>query len=94
LDWDEIPTGQPGEANTVKFSGKRVVTKKYRSSNGTIIHADVNGAFNIGRKVIPNSFGSLESIVERNSGCVVAHPRRLNPFKTAKLKDMSGSPYI
>lgn len=107
LDWDEIPTWQPGKANTVKFSGKRIKTKKYRSQNGTIIHADVVGGFNIGRKVLPNSFGSLESIVERNSGCVVAHPRRISlkitrarelskalPLKMTKLKDMSGSAHV
>lgn len=95
LDWDIIPTWEPGKANHVRFSGRRVATKKYRSKNGTLINADVNGAFNIGRKVIPNSFGSLKAIVERNSGCVVAHPRRINiPFKMTKMKDMSGSAYI
>lgn len=95
LDWDEIPTWQPGKTNKFSFSGKRVATKKYRSQDGTVIHADVNGAFNIGRKVIPNFFGSLELIVERNSGCVVAHPRRVNiSFKMTKLKDMSGSAHV
>lgn len=95
LDWDSIPTWQPGRANSISFSGRRVATKKYRSRQGTVIHADVNGAFNIGRKVIPNSFGCLKSIVERNSGCVVAHPRRINmPFKMARVKDMSGSAHV
>jgi putative transposase len=107
LDWDLIPTWTPGKSNKVSFSGKRYQTKKYRSLHGTVIHADVNGSFNIGRKVLPNSFGSLKTIVERNSGCVVAHPRRINlnitrvrevskalPFKTPNLKDMSGSAYI
>ncbi|MBW4479183.1 MAG: hypothetical protein KME54_20585 [Tolypothrix brevis GSE-NOS-MK-07-07A] len=88
-------------------SGVRYQTKKYRSGNGTVIHADVNGGFNIGRKVLPNSFGQLKTIVGRNSGCVVAHPRRINlnitrvrevskvlPFKAPDLKDMSGSAYI
>ena len=28
--------------------------KEYRAKDGTKIHADVNGAFNIDRKVIPN----------------------------------------
>jgi putative transposase len=107
LDWDEIPTWTSGKSNKIRFSGKRYQTKKYRSGNGTVIHADVNGSFNIGRKVLPNSFGYLKTIVERNSGCVVAHPRRINlnitrvrevskvlPFKTPNLKDMSGSAYI
>ncbi len=60
-----------------KFSGKRIATKKYRSKDGAIIHADINGAFNIARKVLPNLFDSIESMIERNSGCVVAHPRRV-----------------
>jgi IS605 OrfB family transposase len=95
LDWDIIPIWEPGKANQVKFSGKRVATKKYRSSSGAVIHADVNGAFNIGRKVIPNSFDCLKLIVERNSGCVVEHPRRINiPFKMTKVKDMSGSAHV
>jgi putative transposase len=80
LDWDMIPSWEPGNTSNHSFSGKRVETKKYIASDGREIHADVNGAFNIGRKVIPNSFDSLESIVSRNSGCVVAHPRRINLF--------------
>ncbi|MEG3875752.1 transposase [Microcoleus sp. herbarium7] len=79
LDWDEIPTYTPNSSNRCKFSGIRLKTKKYRSKNGTVIHADVNGAFNIGRKVLPNFFGSdLKAMIERNSGCVVAHPRRID----------------
>ncbi len=79
LDWDEIPTYTPNSKESYKFSGKRVRTKEYRAKDGSRIHADVNGSFNIGRKVIPNSFGHLKSIVERNRGCVVAHPRRITP---------------
>jgi putative transposase len=85
LNWDIIPTWAPGKANPMlggspaqhKFSGQRVATKKYRAKDGTIIHADINGAFNIARKVLPNLFDSIESMIERNSGCVVAHPRRV-----------------
>ena len=94
LDWDTIPIFVPVKSSSYKFSGKRIKTKKYRSSDGTIIHADVNGSLNIGRKVLPNFFDCLQSQVERNSGCVVAHPRRVNPFKMTKAKDLSGSAYI
>jgi len=79
LDWDNIPTFTPSSKKNHKFSGKRVKTKDYRTKDGTKIHADVNGSFNIGRKVIPNCFDCLQSIVERNRGCVVAHPRRISP---------------
>ena len=49
LDWDIIPTWKPGKVNSIKFSGKRVATKKYRAQDGTLINADVNGAFNINK---------------------------------------------
>lgn len=78
LDWDEIPTWQSGKSHQVSFSGKRFKTKKYRSSNGTVLHADVNGAFNIGRKVLPTFFVPLKDMILRDSGCVVAHPRRID----------------
>lgn len=95
LDWDSIPTWQPGNTEKYQFSGKRLKTKSYRSKDGSLINADVNGSFNIGRKVIPNYFGEvLRTIVEQNSGSVVAFPRRVNPFKTIKVKDMSGSAYV
>ncbi len=79
LDWDNIPIYTPNNFESRKFSGQRVRTKEYRAHNGAKIHADVNGSFNIGRKVIPNCFDCLKSIVERNRGCVVAHPRRISP---------------
>ncbi len=79
LNWDNIPTYTPNSNKSHFFSGKRVKTKEYRTKKGLKIHADVNGSFNIGRKVIPNCFDCLKSIVERNRGCVVAHPRRISP---------------
>lgn len=95
MDWDNIPTYQPGRSEKPKFSGKRVKTKCYQSNDGSLINADVNGSFNIGRKVIPNYFGSeLRSIVEQDRGSVVAFPRRVNPLKTIRMKDMSGSAHI
>lgn len=72
LDWDTIPTY--GDKSEKVFSGKRTRTKEYKSKNGTIINADENGSYNIGRKVIPNFFSCLEQVVKRDSGCVIAHP--------------------
>lgn len=108
LDWDSIPTWQPGKAEKHRFSGKRIKTKSYRAKDGSLINADVNGSFNIGRKVIPNYFGEmLKSIVEQDRGSVVAFPRRINlkstpqrelskalPLQTIKVKDMSGSAHV
>jgi IS605 OrfB family transposase len=95
LDWDSIPTWKPGNTEKHQFSGKRTKTKSYRSKDGSLINADCNGSYNIGRKVIPNYFGdTLKFIVEQNRGSVVAFPRRVNPFKTIKVKGMSGSAHI
>lgn len=79
LDWDIIPTYTPGQKEKPTFSGKRVKRSWYTASDGLRIHADVNGAFNIGRKVIPTSFDDLKSMLARDRGCLVVHPRRITP---------------
>ena len=48
LDKDTIPTY--GNKNIPKFSGKRIARGLYKSSQGILINADVNGAANILRK--------------------------------------------
>lgn len=91
LDWDNIPTYKPGNTEKYKFSGVRKKTKTYRSGSGRLINADVNGSFNIGRKVIPDYFGTaLQEQVTRDSGSVVAFPRRLNIFKSLKMTNPKG----
>jgi len=52
LDRDPLPKLEEGAA--VSFSGKRVHRGLYRSRN-SLIHADVNGAANIMRKVFPKA---------------------------------------
>ena len=49
--------------------GKRIKRGMFRSQFGTLINADVNGAYNIIRKVAPESFEGVED--------VVVHPVRL-----------------
>ena len=53
IDNDEIPIYQQGSKTKQVFSGKRIKRGVYKSNNGTLIHADVNGAWNIMRKSIP-----------------------------------------
>ena len=79
LDWDIIPTYTPDQKEKPVFNGKRVKRSWYTASDGSLIHADVNGAFNIGRKVIPTSFDVLKSMLARDRGCLVVHPRRITP---------------
>ena len=52
LDLDVMPMYQKDVKNATKFSGKRIKRGLYKSSNGVLIHADVNAAYNILRKVI------------------------------------------
>ena len=68
LDADSLPVYDANLAAAV-FSGKRVKRGLCRAADGTLIHADVNGAYNIMRKAAPDvlAYGSR--------GCVV-HPIR------------------
>jgi len=46
------------------YCGKRIKRGLFRSSNGRIINSDVNGAYNILKKAIPNSFeNGIEALV-------------------------------
>lgn len=81
LDNDPIPTYGEDEASSVVFSGKRKARGLYKSKNGTLINADVNGSYNIMKKAIPNAFADgIESRVVR--------PRRIEPLKV-KMKGES-----
>ncbi|HEY4389324.1 MAG TPA: transposase [Ktedonobacteraceae bacterium] len=50
-----------------QYAGKRVKRGLFRSASSKCYNADVNGSYNILRKVVPDAFG------QRDSGCVV-HP--------------------
>lgn len=50
LDNDPLPTYQENHPEKLVFSGKRVARSWYRAKDGTIIHADINGSYNILRK--------------------------------------------
>lgn len=51
------------------YAGKRIHRGLFRARDGRLINADVNGSYNIMRKVIPNAFGQGNGI----AGAVV-HP--------------------
>lgn len=59
LDFDEIPNY--GEEDNPVFSGERIKRGLYKSKNGQIINADVNGASNILRKTVPSAFKDTDS---------------------------------
>ena len=60
LDLDDIPTYRAGDKTPHVFSGKRVKRGLYRSKNGILLNADVNGAGNIIRKQYPNAFDNMD----------------------------------
>lgn len=51
LDQDAIPVYNADNPQPYRFSGKRVKRGLYRSRDGRVINADVNGAANILRKI-------------------------------------------
>ena len=55
LDRDELPVYDPNRQEEPRFSGRRD-GRWYYASGKRIIHADVNGSYNIGRKVVPTAF--------------------------------------
>jgi putative transposase len=73
LDADPLPIFDP-EQPTPAFSGRRVKRGLYRAADGRHINADVNGAYNIIRKVAPDAFALTRG--QGSRGCVV-HPERL-----------------
>ena len=58
LDSDDIPFY--GETENPEFSGLRIKRGLYRSGNGRLINADVNGSYNILRKGLMNNQLSLQ----------------------------------
>ncbi|MFW9994762.1 MAG: zinc ribbon domain-containing protein [Candidatus Odinarchaeota archaeon] len=60
------------------YKGKRIKRGLFRSANGYLINADVNGGYNIIRKVIPSAFNHLVNA----EGLVVVglHPSRKHVY--------------
>ena len=58
LDHDEIPEYRDNEDHV--FSGKRIRRGLYRSKDGTLLNADINGSANILRKAEPDAFAGIK----------------------------------
>ena len=87
LDNDTIPVYDPENHGEYRFSGRRISRGLYRSKNGTVISADVNGGANILRKAYPEAFEGVNvSILQKvkTVGFYDLHSCR------AKKKDCSG----
>ncbi len=73
LDMDVIADFDPKQGKTKPvFSGKRIKRGLYRSSDGHLINADINGAANIGRKELGDEW--LKKQLELDGGVFVDTP--------------------
>jgi IS605 OrfB family transposase len=87
LDRDPLPVYTKGDSCPHQFSGKRIKRGLYQAKDGRLINADLNGAGNIVRKVVPNAFGS-QGIEDGESRVhlPVVHPVRLSfPVQSPKI---------
>ncbi|MEG3833424.1 MULTISPECIES: transposase [unclassified Microcoleus] len=74
LSLDPIPVYGDSDANSVEFTGKRIHRGLYKTAEGLLINADVNGSYNIMRKALPKALSN-------GIGSCVVQPRRVNPLK-------------
>ena len=79
-----MPTYVKGDDTVYRFSGKRIKRGLYRASDGTLINADVNGAYNILRKYI--KVNSIDTEISRECmGAVIPPVRvRISELKARK----------
>ncbi|MCL5963171.1 MAG: transposase, partial [Candidatus Thermoplasmatota archaeon] len=65
------------------YIGKRISRGIFRSADGTLINADLNGAYNIIKKAIPDAFANgIEGIG--------LYPRSLNIFELGRMITSKG----
>lgn len=76
LDLDPLPTYKPNDDTAYIFSGKRIGRRNrlYRTKEGKIICADVNGSYNILRKSKPDAFANASA---EGIAAYVVQPLRL-----------------
>jgi putative transposase len=76
LDLDPIPTYKPDDDTAYSFSGKRIGRRNrlYRTKDGKIVCADVNGSYNILRKSKPDAFAHVDA---KGIAAYVVQPLRL-----------------
>jgi len=78
IDNDKLPS-KIASKGTYEFSGRRVKRGLYRTANKVLINADVNGAYNIVRKVVKKfNINLLKDLIEGNSLSCWLHPHKLN----------------
>lgn len=86
LDKDDIPVYQKNNDTKHKFSGTRTKRGLYKSANGTVINADLNGAANILRKAMPIAFDNVKDF-SFISQITVKNIKDVNPKKRIPAMD-------
>jgi putative transposase len=76
LDADPLPVYDVQRQEAPVFSGRRVKRGLYQAASGRRLNADVNGAYNILRKVLPDTIG-------KGIAGAAVHPVRL-PVRTKR----------
>jgi len=66
-----------------KYLGKRIKRGLFKTSEGILIHADVNGCINILRKYVKSKSGGDLSLTDISGA--INHPVRINPTKPIGL---------
>jgi putative transposase len=87
LDSDPVPEFTKEKQGTHSFSGRRIKRGLYRSGKGYLINADLNGGYNMIRKV--QEISPPEG--EWDKGTVVVPARRLNPRGFQPRRTVSAS---
>ncbi len=59
LNFDAVPTYRKGDSSKYSFSGKRIHRGLYKTNEGILINADINGASNILRKQFSSAFNDV-----------------------------------
>jgi IS605 OrfB family transposase len=77
LDLDEMPVYGEKRQEEPSFSGKRIKRGLYCASDGRLINADVQGSYNITRKVAPKAYEGVEDGKASAMHSLVVHPRRM-----------------
>ena len=87
LDKDDIPTYSNNDNvddkdsnNNYKFSGSRIKRGLYKTSDGILINADINGSLNILKKALLNTSKADDCKNILNNLCIAGHvdvPKRI-----------------
>ena len=64
LDKDALPVYKPNDNKEYSFLGKRVKRGLYQSKKGRLLNADVNGSYNIMKKVVGNTVYQIVNPIE------------------------------